>query len=344
MKTCCHCGKETDDYYELNDKFYCEDCYEEHTVYCHDCENLYDVDDTYTTVDGEIICRNCFDEGYLECNSCHQIFNNESVYDYGYTYYCENCYNEKLNELGIHNHSYRPDAMVFYECENENSNRMENLHVGIELEIQGRHRDKFCKALRDKYGEDIFYLKMDGSLDDLEGVEIVSHPMSYKFIKNEEYFKTLFTYLDNMEMNNTCGCGLHFHIDKEFCGSPEIVSAIDYIVNEFSDYFQKIGGRSYNEYSEFCKKVNKDFAGWGKRNYTRYCAVNLENRNTVELRFCKSTSNYGEFLNRVKMIFGIIYFAKTHKLKDIYEWSIIQFVDEFDKVCKKLFGSKVEIY
>jgi hypothetical protein len=70
--------------------------------------------------------------------------------------------------------------------------------------------------------------------------------------------------------------------------------------------------------------------------------VNLENLNTIELRFCKATDDWQIFTNRVKMCFGIIYFAKEFSLKDIASWDEVQFIRNFNNTCKKHFGSIVQ--
>ena len=338
----CGCLINSDDIYELNGKWYCDECYDNKTFVCDSCGKTCDRDEMIETTDGSYICRDCYEREYNTCYRCDGVIHCNDAIFYSDECYCESCYTDMLRDLGIHAYRFHP-APIFHNEENENSCRSTVPHVGIELEIQGYDRDGFCSDMNKKYGnEDIFYMKEDGSLDDERGVEIVSNPMTYEFIKNENYFKDLFDKMKMYEMDDTDNCGLHFHIDREFCNSKEYLSVIDYIVNVFSDYFAAIGGRDFNEYSDYCKRT-PDKERWGEDNYSRYYAVNFENTKTIELRFCASTFNYATFMNRVKMIFGIIFFAYKFKMSDLKQMNETTFIKRFDAICKNKLGSKVII-
>ena len=171
-------------------------------------------------------------------------------------------------------------------------------------------------------------MKQDGSLSNSAGVEIVSHPMTYKYIIETDDWKTLFDKLNKYEMNNTNSCGLHFHLDRKYFEKKDI-SVIDYIINNFSDYFTKIGGRPLNDY---CAKSYKRDDQWGEDIVSRYHTVNLENSETIELRFCQSTYQFDVFLERLKMIFAIADFAKSHTLSECFGLDTMQnFEKEFEK-------------
>ena len=340
---CDKCGEflHEDNMRFIDNGAYCDDCFDEKFGTCDCCNEYVNRDSLIETIDGSYICESCYNNEYNTCSVCDGVMSCEDAIWYGDECYCENCYNEMLENLGIHKYRFSPCNFTFHNDETESSLRTNNPYVGIELEIQGWQRDDFCKKMKNEYGnEDIFYMKEDGSLNDEEGVEIVSNPMTYKFIKDTNYFKDLFEKMKEYEMNDTNNCGLHFHIDRMFCNSDEYLAVIDYIVNHFSEYFAKIGGRDFNEYSDYCKRT-PDKERWGKCNYSRYYAVNFENSNTIELRFCKSTDNYLTFMNRVRMVFGIIYFAMRFKLKNLLTMSEASFIKKFDKVCKDNLGCVV---
>ena len=62
-------------------------------------------------------------------------------------------------------------------------------------------------------------------------------------------------------------------------------------------------------------------ACWGSSD-SRYESVNFENSSTVEFRFCKSASNYEDFVNRIMFVKSIVDFIIKRKItaKDIYDY------------------------
>ena len=327
-----------DDVTYINDYYYCKDCYDNSTFVCECCNEVHLLEESNNT-DDCIICNDCLEENYCYCDECGELISRDSAYLYGDKTYCNSCCDDFMEILGVHAHKYTL-KICFHQCDDEDDNRSNNLHVGIELEIQGYDKEDFCKKMKNEYGnEDIFYMKEDGSLNDEEGVEIVSQPMTYNFIKKSSHFSRLFKLLDEYSMNDTCGCGLHFHLDREYCDKDNnnIGSIIDCIVNTFSNFFENVGGRKFNS---FCQKSeDKLFGDWGKRNYSRYYAVNFENSNTIELRFCASTYDYKTFMDRVKMIFTIVCFAQKYSLKDVSNMKEDEFIRKFKRMYNRNFKS-----
>ena len=74
-------------------------------------------------------------------------------YRLGDEWYCEYCYNEALENIGIHEYGYKPNP-DFNSMDDESEMRNNNLHVGIELEIQGCSRNEFCHDIVNEYGYD----------------------------------------------------------------------------------------------------------------------------------------------------------------------------------------------
>ena len=339
---CDKCGEflHEDNMRFIDNGAYCDDCFDEKFGTCDCCNEYVNRDSLIETIDGSYICESCYNNEYNTCSVCDGVMSCEDAIWYGDECYCENCYNEMLENLGIHKYRFSPCNFTFHNDETESSLRTNNPYVGIELEIQGWQRDDFCKKMKNEYGnEDIFYMKEDGSLNDEEGVEIVSQPMTYNFIKKSSHFSRLFKLLDEYSMNDTCGCGLHFHLDREYCDKDNnnIGSIIDCIVNTFSNFFENVGGRKFNS---FCQKSeDKLFGDWGKRNYSRYYAVNFENSNTIELRFCASTYDYKTFMDRVKMIFTIVCFAQKYSLKDVSNMKEDEFIRKFKRMYNRNFKS-----
>lgn len=326
---CSHCKHyvydSADSITEVNGLFYCPTCLAEHCVQCVDCNSYVEKSSAYTCANGETICSDCYDEDYFTCASCNEVYYYTDQNGDGHgNCYCPNCFDTHCD---IHRYDYRPNQINFYGEQDRNK----NLHIGIELEIQGDGYMEFINSIKNNFSDQMFYLKADGSLNDY-GVEIVSHPMTYEYIMNNTDWYKVFRYMEKHYMNDIDNCGLHFHLDRNYLNDNDI-TLIDYIVNNFSEYFSAYGGRDFDECTEYCKKVNKKSDDWGRLAYdeSRYQAVNLTNTDTVELRFCKATDDFETFINRVKMIFAIVAFAKKHDLEKMQKLNLDQFKEIFTK-------------
>jgi hypothetical protein len=312
---------------------YCEECARRDLIKCLDCDSYHKKADMYYTYYDYYVCERCYQQRYFTCAECGNIYHFYNVNNTVDTL-CQKCYQQKYY---IAPYDYSPDKIIFY---SNNESRKDNLHIGIELEIQGEEYNSlanFVKTIKSNYSNnDMFYLKEDGSLNSY-GVEIVSHPMTYKYIMTQLEWFNVFSFMKQHNMNDTDDCGLHFHLDKKYLTNDNI-KVIDFIVNNFSLCFHNICGREYNQLSRYCKTTYKDINDWGLNTTDRYVAVNLENEETVELRFCKSTADYDTFIERLKMICAIVQFAKKYKIQNIYNYTKDNFISAFNNVYKELFG------
>ena len=103
------------------------------------------------------------------------------VYWQGDYPYCSDCYNDDDDDKHIHDYYYKP-APIFYKCPDEKKIR----YYGVELEIDKGGKDdssaEFISAVANKNVE-VLYIKSNGSLE--EGMELVSHPCSLKYHREE---------------------------------------------------------------------------------------------------------------------------------------------------------------
>jgi predicted house-cleaning noncanonical NTP pyrophosphatase (MazG superfamily) len=112
---------------------------------------------------------------------------------------------------------------------------------------------------------------------------------------------------------------------------------IKYRILTNEEYIQCLRQKLIEEATE--ASTEKDINEWGlNTTFNRYQAVNLENEETVELRFCKSTNDYDVFIERLKMICAIVQFSKKYKIENIYNYTKDNFISAFNNVYKELFG------
>ena len=158
---------------------------------------------------------------------------------------------------------------------------------------------------------DLAYLKSDGSLSD--GFEIVTHPMTHDFFKNEanEFWDTL-AVLRNQYRVMTWGArttGIHIHISRTgFKGGPHMHRFLNLVYSN-ENLFSTIAGRESSRWAKFddvnaAQRDGVDENGFTQyksyrsfkdkilngRQTDRYSAVNTQNYATLELRIFKSST------------------------------------------------------
>jgi hypothetical protein len=158
---------------------------------------------------------------------------------------------------------------------------------------------------------ELAYLKSDGSLSD--GFEIVTHPMTHDFFKNEatEFWDTIAVLRDQYRVM-TWGArttGIHIHISRTgFKGGPHMHRFLNLVYSNEA-LFSTIAGRESSRWAKFddvltAKRNGEDEHGYTQykqyrsykhkifdgRNTDRYSAVNTQNHGTLELRIFKSST------------------------------------------------------
>ena len=316
---------------------YCNRCYKS-KVKCYGCHELF-FEEQLTKYKNKKYCSHCLHEKFNKCRNCHNYFPKNKTIKVGFDDFCIECFNAKYFKCGncdrILKKSYRSSVVENYCCDcaplNEilnygykpykykfmSTNKRDKMFMGIELEITGA-RDR--NQLRDVIGiftnHKDFYFKSDGSIEG-NGFEVVSHPYTLDYHLNVAKWKELYNTLERYGINRTDNCGLHIHFPRNIFTSEQL-SAIDCFVNMNNELITKYAGRSFNRY---CLNTMKTMACWGSSD-SRYESVNFENSSTVEFRFCKSASNYEDFVNRIMFVKSIVDFIIKRKIKakDIYDY------------------------
>jgi hypothetical protein len=281
-----------DQYYEAGDFFTCDSCGEIHHV-----DNLYNEDD-------QSLCNNCFSENYSSCDDCGENYRIED----GRQCDCDSCDDRvqaprRVNSDLIESYSFKP-VPVF-----KGKNSPKNPFIGFESEIEATRetRARLAQIVREYFGPNELYMKEDGSLTN--GLEIVSHPMTLKAHRKNDYSK-LFKALvaAGARSHDTKTCGLHFHLDKR--GMTEI-HKVRY--GAFFSLSQKkmevLARRSNSRYAAF-KRIIPGLSKSYVKNDSRYEAVNWENSATVEVRIFKGTLKIETFLASMELVHAVYVFTR----------------------------------
>lgn len=243
-------------------------------------------------------------------------------------------------------HRYAPH-LNFHQTESD-----DNLYLGVELEVDnGGQRDAEAATILDIMNENendfMVYCSRDGSLNN--GIEIITAPATLNYHKTlKTKYKKLFKRLirDGYRSHNTSTCGIHVHFSRAFFGEneEECVTKLLYLVERFWDEIVIFSRRDYTALEHFAKKTDtdpKDFMRiWNKTDNHdgRYFAVNITNKNTIELRMFRGTLNYDSFM-------AILYFvdslARICKDKTNEELQSLSFADLLTPEAKAYYDSRV---
>ena len=291
-----------------------------HENNCNGCNEIY-------RYNGEWV-----NDAYLEHNNLIWDCNNEIAHiDDVYYWECDGEYHHSpesddddddddddsdMNSACINSYSYRP-SMKFHKLSNENENAP---FFGIELEVERKNSNGLKhKYMAGKIDHEHWYFKTDGSLTD--GFEIVTHPMTFNYIKHYEN-----TFSDSLKLLVENGynsydantCGMHIHISKNNFTTWHLYRFLKFFV-ENKEFIVSISQRKMeklkkwanieddNDTSLIYKAKKKD------GNSERYVAINLKNSQTIEIRIFRGTLNLNSFMKNIEFAHSLFMYTKENK-------------------------------
>lgn len=228
------------------------------------------------------------------------------------------------------NQNERPKKYIGYELEVDRSDYSNDYQFWNWVDRNGNMVERTPQTIKDNANK--FYniinnnlnaiLMRDGSLSSA-GVEIISHPQSYKYIiANKDKYKECFKQLQEMgyTSHDNGRCGLHFHFTRP--ENEEAVERMVLIVENFKEEIINFSRRSRGQLTDWSKfmtdytytksdlaksmyyiKKNKDKVGVkGDTGHNkRYHAVNTINPKTIEFRFNRGTLNIDTFIASLQL-------------------------------------------
>jgi hypothetical protein len=275
---------------------------------CCECE----CEEELHSLGGNWYCGKCI--GKI-CTNCGNYSNNLILTEDGGKY-CGECAGEKGFDF-IKESYYKPTPNFLTD------KKRDKIFMGFELEVEEKNKDggllafKLMQFLKKNKLDTFFYLKKDGSLSN--GVEIVTHPFTLKFLKDYMKVKELLQLLKleggTIDSGN---CGFHIHISKRIFKDYDITKMRLF----FSLYQEKLFTFSQREYmdNEYCQYENitdynnfDDFLTVNERD--KYRALNYgDNPRTIELRLFNSTLNYERLISYMEFAKAISLFCKKESL------------------------------
>jgi hypothetical protein len=334
---CDSIGSVNDDFHTVDDDYtWCESCVSRRAYWCDNCEGYNSNGTSHVSDRGEQWCQDCTDTGAYWCDDCDE-YNADG---------CDRCINE--GSRLIHDYSYRPDA-IFH-----STDKNERLFFGIEIEVEAkddlRASAEYAHQLESM---DLAYLKHDGSLNN--GFEIVTHPMSHDFFKNQA--SDFFAVIEGLRTQSgirvkswdTKTCGLHIHISRTGFSSGAHMHRFLNLVYSNPDLYSTLAGRTSDQWAKFTDIIKREYKrdangeriyhddGTGyeietkrtfmhklnnDRNSDRYSAVNTNNRETLEMRIFRGTVNGETIKAHLDLAHASVEYTRTLTVQDVLQGAL----------------------
>ena len=265
---CVNCGEmfEENEMVEIEDGMVCQDCCDNDYFYCEECGEYCHNNYAVETQDGWV-CEHCVNNNYTRCDCCGEYCHNHYIYTTAdnyelcqscwenETYYCECCEENYYHEEG--EWCEERDAWIcnncYDECCEDNSlikgyyykpspefQGNGKWYYGIELEIGRINEDKYELAEKLQEEFDFIYLKEDGSLEN--GFEIVTHPLSFNFIKDCGLFEKVEELFYKKAKAYNRG-GMHIHISRSAFKNDRHLKKFMWFINNNKKFTEFIAQR-----------------------------------------------------------------------------------------------------
>lgn len=240
------------------------------------------------------------------------------------------------------NYSAKPDPIFGYKHDRER--QLGNLQFGIEDEMEPRSEGTTCSAydaseIAESLGEGRIYCKEDGSLD-YGGIEVISHPGTLGHHMYVMRWKRLLKALQKtgLRSHDARHCGLHVHIGRKEMGETpaereRVVQMLQAIVSRHDAAFTTFSRRTSSQIGrwapipyrgwedstdpETLRSYGTGLATYDSWHSNRYTAVNITNRNTVEIRIFRGTLKRDTLIAAIQLCSNMTEWAMAHDWEDL---------------------------
>lgn len=304
---CAHCGDwfRRDNGYEVDGETWCEACTDYDARTCEECGTTtqhYEYCDEL----GASYCRECYRE-LPRCSECGSILDGEEI--------CHECVHG--NNSSIQPYNFKP-AAKFLKVASETQ------FCGFELEVESdpdKCEDEVyddANAVNGSFAG--CYCKHDGSV---EGFEIVTHPFSFDWLKQNE--KSLASLLNNLKERNyksakaeRCSCGLHIHTNRNTLSLVQQYKMAKFVYCN-PQFVYVLSNRRLSRLNDYACPLQSDVRGsytlatklFRCKDVERYWALNLCPINTVEYRLFNGTLTFNTLMRAIEFVFSQVEFCKS---------------------------------
>ena len=349
IKICSICGEQLDNdnyYTNDNDDIFCEECYTERyaicggcncelctehgegywcedtgdyrcsdcVIQCEECGNEFgNTNNMHELANGHYICEHCREyNDYHWCDVCERLYHEDDLYysDSEDGYLCRECQDNQISHGVMAWHGFNNWKSKKIETEKE-----PKFYIGTELEIDNKTNENESQAVQLITKNLDSVCERDSSLSSY-GFEIISHPLSYKYIMSRaDIIKDTFEQLQSLgyKSHDTSCCGLHIHVTRP---SDEVIDRIIFIMETYKNEIEMFSRRANSTYARFwssniidkehlkalckIKNIKNDFS------HEKYMALNLQHNNTIEFRIFKGTLRAETYLASIEFVNNLV--------------------------------------
>ena len=326
-------------------RFYCSD----HTYTCNQCNDFYP-DAIMTFIGGDYYCGDCRDDNFYYCDNCDE-YGSEPLNCISGDSWCDECIErnnaswcDHCNEYeidlcdanydpddvdiwssrdyeGVMNYTFKPAKPDFFMGSIDVDDS--RLFYGMELEVESMDNSfsEGMKIVKDSLAE-LVYFKADGSLD--RGYELVTFPFTFNYYSEAIDFKFL-SGLQELGYRSWSAetCGLHVHISRTGFASSGHIWKFAQLILSNQRAWSKLAGRNSSRWASFDSETNSVMKVLkGEKFPERYCAVNLSNTDTIEVRIFRGSLNESRVRSAIESIDCAIQYTRTFSVHDINQGAL----------------------
>lgn len=340
--TCSCCGRDViDSRVIIEGKQYCNDCIkkfikEKKIFWCKAHNKFEPIEKLYKNR----CCESGFKTYYIKCSLCGKYEDRRkcATTPNGNTV-CIKCYSSGENQKYFIKRYHDNPPIRYYVGQKKSIPKAKNFKgYGVELEVDEGlgNNERMSKMTIDTMENEVYTMR-DGSVPN--GFEIITFPHSEKALF-EMNWKKLFAKLKRFDYDSEHSglCGLHLHISRNMFRNDKSISKMIYFYEKFRNEVIKFSRRDItkvNRWSGFyiprVSDVNLSNALNVYNLYStryrghdyRYKCVNLQKKDTIEIRIMRGTIDYKTFVATLKFMIEIAKRANEisdDKLDDYKEW------------------------
>lgn len=332
---------------DSRDQIRCDSCADS-LHQCGNCECFYPTDEGHL-MGSENYCEACFSESFDYCNFCGEVFNRELLCVYNETSYCCTCGGDRNLPLVPYNgyflqpYDYKP-TLKFYSLKGDN-----DLYFGVELEVENVkdvcNNTQMIEKLIPVFGNFVYY-KRDGSINN--GFELVTHPFTWRWYKESRKMWEQGLGLlgkEGFQSYEPKTCGIHIHMSKKAFSDVHLFKFLKFFYENYN-FVYKISQRDADSTKGACQ--------WGKfreesdqklllsktkakQGFQRFTAINLESKDTYEVRIFRGTIKVSSFFKNIEFCRAMFEFSNITGISKIGVEEFTRFVGNERKVYSNLF-------
>jgi hypothetical protein len=300
----------------IGDDYYCDDCRDNNFSYCDNCSDWCT---EVSEVEGDYMCNYCVNSiGAQFCEHCDMY--ERHLCDLNYEPEDVDIWNSR-NYEGVMNYNFKPARPDFFMGSTDVDDS--RLFYGMELEVESMENSfsDGMEIVKESLAE-LVYFKADGSLD--RGYELVTYPFSFNYYSEAIDFSFLSRLQELGYRSWSAGtCGLHVHISRTGFSSSGHVWKFAQLILSNQNAWSKLAGRHSSRWASFDAETNSVMKVLkGEKFPERYCAVNLSNTDTIEVRIFRGSLNERRVRSAIESVDCAIQYTRSLSVHDINQGAL----------------------